>query len=265
MEAEAKKKGLTTEKLLEQEVDAKVADPTDVELSAVYAVQREQLNRPFEEVKAQLQQNLKRAKIQQARLEYSARLREQSKVSVLLGPPRIQVDVDPARIRGNPNAKVMIVEFSDFQCPYCREVEATLKKVLARHEGKVALAFRDMPLSQIHPLALGAAEAARCAGEQGKFWEYHDLLFGDQAGLDRGGLMAKAAKLQLDTKQFDACVSAGKYRPQIQRDSDDGVQAGVNGTPGFFINGAFLSGAQPEAVFEKIIEEQLATTKSPQS
>ena len=265
LEAEAKKKGLTTDKLLEQEVDAKVAEPTDVELNAIYVVQKEQINRPFEEIKTQLQQSLKKAKIQQARQEYSAHLREHAKVAVLLGPPRVQVGFDPARVRGNPKAKVMIVEFSDFQCPYCGQVEATLKNVLAKHEGTVALAFRDMPIPQIHPLAQGAAEASRCAGEQGKYWEYHDLLFADQGSLDRNGLVAKAAKLQLDAKQFDGCLSAEKYKAQVQQDNQEGLRVGVTGTPGFFINGIFMSGALPEATFEKAIEEQLATSPSPKS
>jgi protein-disulfide isomerase len=260
LEAEAKKKGVTKEKLLEQEVDDKVPEPTDAEVSAVYAIQREQLNKPLEEVKAQLQQNLKKAKIQQARQEYSTRLRAQAKVSVLLGPPRTEVGFDPARVRGNSKARVMIVEFSDFQCPYCREVAATLRSVLAKHEGTVALAFRDMPIQQIHPLALGAAEAARCAGEQGKFWEYHDLLFADQNRLDHNGLLEKARTLKLDEKQFDSCLTTEKYKPQIQQDSQDGMRAGVSGTPGFFINGIFLSGAQAEATFEKTIQEQLSAS-----
>jgi protein-disulfide isomerase len=265
VEIEAKKKGVSTEKLLEQEVDSKVPEPTDVELSAVYAVQKDQLNRPFEEVKPQLAQTLKRAKIQQGRQEYTTHLREQAKVSILLSPPRVQVGFDPGRVRGNPKARVMIVEFSDFQCPYCSQVQVTLKSVLTKHEGSVSLAFRDMPVSQIHPLALGAAEAARCASEQGKFWEYHDLLFGDQGNLDRNGLIANAAKLHLDDKQFDACLSTEKYKAQIQQDSQDGLRAGVSGTPGFFVNGIFLSGAQPEAAFEKLIEEQLASPASPKS
>jgi protein-disulfide isomerase len=137
--------------------------------------------------------------------------------------------------------------------------------VLAKHEGTVALAFRDMPITQIHPMAEGAAEAARCAGEQGKFWEYHDLLFGDQGSLDRNSLIVKAAKLQLDAKQFEACVASEKYKAQIQQDNQDGMRAGVSGTPGFFINGIFMSGAQPEATFEKAIEEQLGATPLPKS
>jgi protein-disulfide isomerase len=169
VEAEAKKKGLTADKLFEQEVDSKMPEPTDAEINAVYAVQKDQIKRPLEEVKPQLQQNLKRAKIQIARQEYSARLREQAKIAVLLSPPKVQVSFDLKRVKGNPKARAMIVEFSDFQCPYCGQVGATLKHVLVKHEGTVALAFRDMPISQIHPFAQGAAEAARCAGEQGKF------------------------------------------------------------------------------------------------
>jgi len=258
LEAEAKRKALTTENLLEQEVDSKTAEPTDAELNAYYLAQKGQLNKPFDEVKAQLAQSLKQAKIQQARLDYSARLREQTKVSILLSPPRVQVGFDPARVRGNPKAKVMIVEFSDFQCPYCGEVQTTLKSVLAKHEESVALAFRDMPVQQIHPEALGAAEGARCAGEQGKFWEYHDLLFADQNNLDRNSLLNKAQKLQLDEKQFQACLTTEKYKAQIQQDSLEGMRAGVSGTPGFVINGVFLSGALPEAAFEKLIAEQLS-------
>jgi len=259
VEAEANKKALTTEKLYEQEVDSKVPEPTEVELNAVYAVQREQLgSRPFEEVKAQLTQTLKNARIQQARKEYAGRLRDQAKVAVRLSPPRVQVGFDPARVRGNPKAKVIIVEFSDFQCPYCREVTSTLKSLLDKHPDNLALAFRDMPISQIHPMAMGAAQAARCAGEQGRFWEYHDLLFADQAGLDKPGLASKAQRLQLDEKQFDACLSSEKYKVQIQQDAQEGMRAGVSGTPGFFINGVFLSGAQPQATFERLIEEQLA-------
>jgi len=263
LEAEAKKKGLTTEKLFEQEVDSKIPEPTDVEINAVYAVQREQLNRPLEEVKAQVSQTLRRARIQQARQEYSARLREQAKVAMLLEPPRVKVSFDATRIRGNPKAKVMIVEFSDFQCPYCRQVTTTLKNVLAKHPDQVALAFRDFPLQAIHPQAQGAAEASRCALEQGKFWEYHDLLFSDQAGLEKTGLLASAKKLQLDEKQFDTCLSSGKFKAQIDQDTQDGRHAGVTGTPGFFINGVFLSGAQQESAFEAVIKDELAAAARP--
>jgi protein-disulfide isomerase len=263
LEAEAKKKGLTTDKLLEQEVDSKIPEPSDVEINAVYAVQREQLNRPLEEVKAQVSQGIKRARIQQARQEYSARLRDQAKIAVLLEPPRMKVSFDATRVRGNPKAKVMIVEFSDFQCPYCRQVTTTIKNVLAKHPDQVALAFRDFPLSSIHPQAYGAAEASRCALEQGKYWEYHDLLFTDQNALEKAGLLASAKKLQLDEKQFETCLSSGKFKAQIEQDTADGRRAGVTGTPGFFINGIFLSGAQQESAFEAVIKDELAAGARP--
>jgi protein-disulfide isomerase len=261
LEAEAKKKGVTTDKLLEQEVDAKIPDATDIELKAIYTIQKDQLGKPFEEAKVQLQSTLRNARIQQGRQEYSAHLRDQAKIAVLMSPPRVQVAADPARMRGNPNAKVMIVEFSDFQCPYCRQAEATVKNVLAKHEGVVALSYRDLPLTSLHPMAFGAAEAGRCAGEQGKFWEFHDAMFADQAGLDRNGLMAKAKKLNLDEKQFEACLTSEKYKTQITQDSQEASRFGLNGTPAFFINGVFLNGAQPEAVFEKAIKDELETVR----
>jgi protein-disulfide isomerase len=263
LEAEAKKKGVTAEKLVEQEVDAKVPEATEIELKAVYAVQREQLGKSYDEAKVQLQSTLRNARIQQARQEYSAHLRDQAKVAVLMSPPRVQVAFDPARLRGNPKAKVMIVEFSDFQCPYCRQAEATLKNVLAKHEGVVAVSYRDMPLTSLHPMAFGAAEAGRCAGEQGKFWELHDAMFADQAGLDHNGLIAKAKTLNLDEKQFETCLTSEKYKAQIQQDSQEASRFGINGTPAFFINGVFLNGAQPEAAFEKAIKEELETVSEP--
>jgi len=259
VEAEAKKKGISPDTLLQQEVESKLAEPTEAELRAVYAVQRDQLNQqPFEDVKAQLQQTLKKAKLQEAAQEYVTSLRGQAKILILLAAPQTLVSFDPARVRGNAKARVMIVEFADSQCPYCRQVQMTLKDILAKHEGVVALAFRDMPLEKIHPLALNAAEAARCAGEQGKFWEYYDLLYADPASLNKDGLIANAAKLSLDGKQFSACLADEKYKGQIEQDSQDGMRAGGSGTPSFFINGIFLSGAQPESAFEKIIQEQIA-------
>jgi protein-disulfide isomerase len=259
IEAEAKKKGVSTDKLLEQEGDAKVADPTDAELYAFYLGQRNQ--QKFDDMKAQLKTSLKQAKLQQARRDFYAQLRKQSQVAVLLQAPKVEVSYDPARVRGNPKAAVMIVEFADFQCPYCQSVEGTLKNVLAKHEGQVAIAFRDMPLTAIHPLAQEAAEAARCAGEQGKFWEYHDLLFTDRK-LEHDGLVSEAQSLKLDEKQFSSCIASGRYKAQIEQDAQDGRRAGVAGTPGFFINGVFLDGAQPEAVFEESIQDALASAQN---
>lgn len=257
LELAAQKKGTTTEKLLEQEVDAKVAEPADVELQAYYLGQKDRLNRPFDDLKDQLRATLKHAKIQEARQDYLKSLREGGEVTILLAPPRVQVGFDPKRLRGNPKAQVIIVEFSDFQCPYCRRVETTLRNILANYGDRVSLAYRDYPLPQLHPQAQLAAEASRCAGEQGKFWEYHDQLI-SATKLDRAALLEYAKALKLNEKQFDTCVTGEKYRAEIQRDLREGTEAGVSGTPGFFINGVPFSGAQSAEAFTQVIDEELA-------
>jgi len=260
-EAEARKKGVSVDRLIEQEVDAKVAEPSESELQAAYLSRKDMRTRPFADVKAQLQQELKQEKIPAARQKYLNHLREQAGVSILMRPPRVAVTYDPARLRGSPSAPVIIVEFADFQCPFCRQVEPTLKSLLAKYQGRVSLAYRDFPLADIHPQAESAAEACRCAGEQGKLWEYHDLLFADAQKLNRDSLLDRARALRLDEKQFSACLSGGKYAAKIEEDRQRGLNAGVNGTPGFFINGRFLAGDQSEAVFDRIIQEELAPTK----
>jgi protein-disulfide isomerase len=257
LEAAAKKKGIETEKLLAQEVDFKVPEPGDAEIQAYYLAQKDRLNRPFDEVKPQLSQSLKQAKIQQARQDYLKSLRSGNEVVVLLSPPKMQVGYDPARVRGNPKAPVMIVEFSDFQCPYCHQVEPVVKELLAKYGDKVSLAYRDLPLKQIHPQAEIAAEASRCAGEQGKYWDYHDQLL-SASKLDRDALLEYARNLKLDDKRFDSCLTAGKYRADIEKDSREGMQAGITGTPAFFINGVVLSGAEPKETFARIIDEELS-------
>jgi protein-disulfide isomerase len=261
LEAEASKKGVPADKFLEQEVDAKLGELSEAELEAFYLGQKERLgNRPLSELKDQLRQALKQSKIQQARQDYYKGLREKAQVSMLLQAPKVEVKADSGRLRGDAKAAVTIIEFSDFQCPYCQGAQATLKEVLAKYEGKVKLGFRDFPLQQIHAQAQPAAEASRCAGEQGKFWEYHDLLFANPSMLQQTGLIEQARKLQLDDKRFEACLTSGKFRSAVQSDQQDGMRAGVNGTPAFFVNGILLSGNQPASAFYKIIEEQLSVS-----
>jgi len=172
------------------------------------------------------------------------------------------VAADPVRVRGNSDAPITIVEFGDFQCPFCREVQSTLKAVMDKYQGRVRLGFRDFPLRQIHPQAQSAAEAGRCAAEQGKFWEYHDLLYANQGKLDQNGLKEQARTAALDVERFDACLAGGRFKPQIESDLQSGTGAGITGTPGFFINGVPLTGAQPLSEFEKIIDSQLVEGES---
>jgi len=257
LDAAAKRKGLGTEQFLVQEVDSKVPDPSDDELQGYYMGLKERINRPFADVKVQLKEGLKRSMVQQARQDYTKTLRADSKVVVLMSAPRIDVNYDPTRVRGNPKAPVMIVEFSDYQCPYCHQVEPTVKALLAKYGDRVSLSYRDFPLSSIHSQAEIAAEASRCALEQGKFWEYHDQLFATSK-LEKDDLFGYARNVKLDEKQFGTCLTSEKYKADIEKDLQAGRSAGITGTPGFFINGIEASGNQPQETFARIIDDELS-------
>ena len=258
LEAEAARKGVSVRELLMIEVDSKVNDPTDAEARAFYEARKDSLKHPFDaEMRAEIIKSLKQERLREARSAYIDQLVSHSNVAILLAPHRAEVSHDPSRLRGNPDAPVTIVEFSDFECPYCQSVQPTLHELMTKYAGKVRLSYRDFPLREIHPNAEGAAVAARCAGEQGKFWEYHDLLFKNRNKLDPTSLKEHAHALKLDENQFGKCIESGKFRQSVQEDLDAGMKAGVSGTPGFFINGVALSGAQPLAAFEEIIDSEL--------
>ena len=257
LENAAKKKGVTAEQFLAQEVDAKVADPSDAEVQGYYMALRDRTKSSFAEIQVQLKQGLKQAMVQQARQDYLKRLREEGNVVVQLSAPRVDVAFDPARVRGNADAPVTIVEFSDYQCPYCHQVEPTIAALLAKYGDRVRFAYRDFPLRAIHDHAEIAAEASRCALEQGKFWEYHDQLF-KATNLDKEALVQYARNANVDQEKFESCLTSQKYKAQIDKDLDDGRKAGVNGTPAFFINGISTSGAQQQDAFTRIIDDELA-------
>ena len=172
-------------------------------------------------------------------------------------------DDDP--FMGSADAPITIVEFSDFQCPFCAKFQSeTLNQIKERYvnTGKVKLVYRDFPLNSIHPDAQKAAEAAECADDQGKFWEYHDILFDNQVALKVSNLKSYAQQLGLDTATFNDCLDSGKHKEEVTKDLNDGSVYGISGTPGFLINGQVISGAQPFSSFENIIEEIL-TGKAP--
>ncbi|MBI2688993.1 MAG: thioredoxin domain-containing protein [Acidobacteria bacterium] len=257
LESEAKKAGLSTEAFLAERVDRQMAAPGEGEIKAYYLAQKERINRPFEEVKAQVNAALVQAKLQQARQEFIDRLRGAGGVSLLLDRPRVDVTVDPARLRGDAGAAVTIVEFSDFQCPYCKEVQQVVTGLLEKYKGKVRLGYRDFPLRPIHPQAQKAAEASRCAGEQGKFWEYHDLLYQNQTRLDNNGLAANAQSAGLDAARFGTCLASAKFAPLVESDLQAGIAYGVSSTPTFYVQGVLVVGGQSAAVFENLIDAEL--------
>ena len=259
VEIEAKKEGLTVEQLYANEVDSKISEPSDDEAKGYYLAVKSKTTLPFKMIGPQVKRMIKNAEIQQARQKYADSLRDRASVSILLQPPTVMLGKnDPARTEGNPAAPVTVVEFGDFQCPFCGKVEPTLANLLKKYNGKVNLAFRDFPLSAIHPHAEAAAEASRCAEEQGKFWPMHDAMYADQSKLTEADLIQTAARLGMKKDSFASCVKSGKYKAAIQQDLAAGTSAGVTGTPTFFINGRYLEGSVPQAQFEKIIDSDLA-------
>jgi protein-disulfide isomerase len=190
--------------------------------------------------------------------------------------PLAQASADDDPSWGPADAPVTIIEFSDYQCPFClRFWSETLPQIRQEYEGKVRFVYRDFPLSSIHPWAQKAAEAAECADDQEMFWEYHDLIFENQGplieqlnaeGLD--GVLTSfqtyAADLGLDTAAFNECLDSGKYTSEVLKDLQEGQSYGVQGTPAFFINGQLVSGAQPFASFKAVIDAALGQAETSQ-
>jgi protein-disulfide isomerase len=152
---------------------------------------------------------------------------------------------------------VTLVEFSDFQCPFCARFAPTLERILDAYPGQVRLVYRHMPIPSLHPHAQRAAEASLCADEQGAFWEMHDAMFADQRALGADDLKRTARSLGLVGARFDECLDAGVYTERVSADTRVGHELGIQGTPALFINGRFLSGAQPYEIVARMIDEEL--------
>jgi len=167
--------------------------------------------------------------------------------------PVVSVDHDPSW--GPTDAPVTIIEFSDYQCPFCKRFwDETFPQMKQAYQGLVRFVYRDFPLAAIHPYAQKAAEASECADDQGRFWDYHALLWANQQDLDVAALKAYAAQLGLDTASFDDCLDSGKNAQEVEKDYSDGVSYGVAGTPTFFINGQRQVGGIPLADLSRIVD-----------
>jgi protein-disulfide isomerase len=196
------------------------------------------------------------ARIRQALL---VSLRRKTDVRVTLPalePPVLAIDPEGDRTLGSDRAPITIVEFSDFQCPYCQQSVKVIKALRQLYGERVRIVYRDYP-GPNHPYALRASEAARCAGEQGKFWEYHDLLFDHQSSSNGWDFLALAKELGLQQHEFEGCLSSNRFRERIAKDVQDGLELGITSTPTFFINGRPLVGAQPLANFQALIDATL--------
>lgn len=253
IETEASKRGITEEALIEAEVAA-LGPVGDDEVSAFFEQNKERM-RPGEtlesvgpRIRAFLEQNKQGEAIEG--------LLTAADVAMKLAPPRIEVEATGPS-RGPADAPVTIVEFSDYQCPFCSRAEPTVAALLERYPTQVRFVYRHFPLDSIHPQARPAAIASVCADEQGKFWEYHAKIFASQRDLASETLARFADELALDRAKFDACVAAPAAAAKVEADAEAGVAAGATGTPAFFVNGIRLSGARPVEDFAEIVDAEL--------
>ena len=260
VEQAAKAKGIDPKPFTDAEVARRTKPVTDGQVAAFFQENQAQMQgRGIDAMGPAIRRYLEE---QQRTTAYEALVAELRKagppVRLVLDVPRYQVDVspdDPAL--GDASAAVTLVEFSDFQCPFCARVMPTLKQVQQAYGDRVRIVWKDFPLTSIHPQAFKAAEAGQCAREQGKFWEYHDRLFANQQALEPELLKKYAADAGLDAAKFSACLDTAKYGDRVQEQMGVGTGLGVSSTPTVFINGRLVSGAQPYDVFTTIIDEEL--------
>jgi protein-disulfide isomerase len=262
VEAEAKKAGKTEEQWMQEQVETKVKPPSDAEIQAFFEQNKEGMppGTTLDMVKPRIIDFMTRDQKGTLVRALFDDLKKKAGVEITLAAPKKPKKEVEAKgpARGPESAKVTIVEFSDFQCPFCSRAHDTVEEVMNAYPGKVRLVFRHFPLD-FHAQAPKAAEASLCAHDQGKFWEYHDVLFKNQQKLQVEDLKAHATGLGLDAAKFNECLESGKHAATVKEDTEAGKKVGVNGTPAFFINGQMLSGAQPLEAFKQIIDSELAT------
>jgi protein-disulfide isomerase len=255
---EAKGRGVSVPDLEKQEVAAKVSAPTDADVQKVYDENKKQLGtQTLEQVKPRIVEYLNQQAEAQRHGAFIEELKKKHKTTVALRPPVVEVASAGRPERGaGAKAPITIIEFSDYQCPFCKRAETVVDQVMKTYGDKIRLVFRHYPLP-MHPQARPAAEAASCANAQGKFWDYHAKLFANQSALGEDKLKEYAKDVGLDSGKFDQCLAEKPFKAKIDEDVADGSKVGVNGTPAFFINGRMLSGAQPFEKFKEVIEEEL--------
>ncbi len=243
---------------VESEMTAKVVEPTELDVAAWYQANQARVQgASLDQVRGPIRQLLQNERQITARQQYLDALKGKTKVAIDLEPPRTEVAAAGRPARGPDRAPVEMIEFSDFECPYCLRAYETVMRVLKTYGDRVRFVYRHYPLPN-HPHARPAAEASACAAEQDKFWPYHDRLFANPTKLSDADLKQHAAALGLNVQQFNACVEGRKYQALVDEDLKAGAAIGVTGTPAFFINGRALSGAQPFEAFARVIDEELA-------
>jgi len=260
LEMAAQRENASVDELLKRHVTSQVKEPTEEQLHFYYeALSTDQ---PYETVRDKIVESVRNLREKNARAAYLKVLRSEGSVVIELSQPSSEVAIGNAPRRGAETAPVQVVEFADYQCPYCQQVHRELRKLEGDFAGKMALVFKDFPLP-MHSSAEKAAEAARCAGAQGKFWEFHDALF-ETKKLETGEMKDLARALKLDGTRFDQCLDSGEQASAVQKDLGEAQKLGLTGTPSFFINGHFLSGAVGYAKLRESVEQSLAAVPAPE-
>ena len=258
LDAEAKARGIDRPTLVEREIASKAPAPTEAEIQAWYQANPARVNgATLAQVHDPIRSLIAEERMDTARASYVESLKTKTNITILLEPPRFEVTDGGRPVRGPAQAPIEMIEFSDFQCPFCQRANPTVEQVLKTYGDKIKFVYRHYPLPN-HPNARPAAEAAACAEAQGQFWQYHDRLFANPAALTDADLKASAAALGLDTAKFNACLDNRQQKPGIDKDIAAGEAVGVTGTPAFFINGRSVEGAQPFEQFKRVIDEELA-------
>jgi protein-disulfide isomerase len=258
LEDEAQRRGLSVDELKNSGASA-AFDVTDAQIEKVYASHPERFANMDEST---AKQQIRDAIANRARLggydKLIAKLKSQSRVEILLRPPTpLNVNVSSeGPSKGSPAAPVVLVEFSDFECPACRNTESTLKQLIEQYGDKVRLVYRHLPLP-MHKDAFGAAQAAFCAGEQGKFWEMHDLLFEQSSGLSGDALKGYAASIGLQADAFNNCLESEASRAAVSADKDEAAAAGIRATPTLILNGKVMTGSRNLDDFKALVDLEI--------
>lgn len=256
---EARRQNLSVDDLLAKHAYASLPkDPSEEALRVYY--DGLDTSESFETVRDKIRDLVRQRRMAKAKAAYVRTLRNRAAVTIRLQAPRAPVDVGDAPVRGARGAPVTIIEYADYECPYCQQIKPVIDRLERDYKGRIAFAFKDVPLP-MHASAQKAAEAAHCAGVQGKFWDYHDMLFARKQ-YNAADLRQYAQALGLEQGKFEQCLDSGSEAARIQAYVAEAQAIGLPGTPGFFVNGRFLNGAVDYEILRQAIEEELQFSAS---
>jgi len=263
VEEAAAAEGITREAYLQREVVEKIPEPEEPQIQQVLNQYKSQLPPDEAVARQQVVAFLKQQAGQQQEAMVRDRLFQAAEVEILLDPPRVNPVVEAYNpSRGPADAPVVLIEYTDYQCPYCVRAQPTIQAVRERYGDSVVHVFKNLPLP-MHSQAKFAAEAALCAGDQGKFWELHDWLFANKDTISKDTVVAQAEALSLDVPIFTSCLDDRTYQEKVEADTNEAASFGIRGTPGFVVNGRILTGAQPLDAFVAVIDDELRRAGKP--